>query len=75
VKVKTALKKSQVAVRLLMVALPLVLVALYYVRRWQLGAIAGVMLLYLVMNLLNISRIKRRLASDPAYADREKTEW
>ena len=74
-KVKTALRKSQVSVRLLAVALPLVLVAFLYLRRWQLGAIAALMLLYLVMFLLNISRIRRRLASDPAYADREKTKW
>ena len=74
-KVKNALKKSQVAVRVLAVALPLTLFAFVYLRWWQLGAIAGVMSVYLVMDLLNISRIRRRLAADPTYADREKRHW
>ncbi len=74
-KVKAALKKSQVAVRLLAVVLPLVLAAFLYLRWWQLGAIAGLMLFYLVMNVLNISRITRRLAAGPTYADREKDHW
>ena len=74
-KVMTALKRSRTAVPVEAVLLVLAVAAFAYWKAWQLGAIAGLVLAYLVKDVLNIARIKRRLAADPTYADREKTGW
>lgn len=67
-KYSTALKQSKGSVRFLMVA-ALCIWALYifWIRYWVVAALAAFMSLYLLMDLWNIWKIKKAAKEDPEF--------
>lgn len=67
VKNSTALKQSKGSVKFLCVVVPCAWALFFWGRGWVLGGIAVFLSLYLAMDVWNIVRIRRGLASDPEF--------
>jgi hypothetical protein len=63
----TALKQSKGSVRFLIFAMPCMWGLFFWLRWWQLAALAGFMSLYLIMDVWNVLRIKRATDKDPEF--------
>jgi hypothetical protein len=68
---KTALKQSKSSIRFLFPVV-LAMVALFLkFPSWQLGAVGGFLLPYLLMDIINLIYIKKKSKADAAYLDKK----
>ncbi len=63
----TALRQSKGSVRFLAVVVPCSWGLFFWLRWWQLAAIAAFMSLYLLADAWNVRRISKALERDPDY--------